>query len=74
MVIITIIALVFTGCSEEKKIAIANYDSECTRINSEYEVLQKTINDSQALIDAGEKPYDESTVNAGLRENYMKNR
>lgn len=64
MVIITIIASVFTGCSEEKKTAIANYDSECVRINSEYEVLQKTINDSQALIDAGEKPYDESTVPA----------
>lgn len=64
MVIITIIASAFTGCSEEKKAAIANYESECARINSEYEVLQQTISDSQALIDAGEKPYDENTIPA----------
>lgn len=63
-VIITIIAVVFAGCSEEKKAAVANYDSECARINSEYAVLQQTISDSQALIDAGEKPYDENTIPA----------
>lgn len=62
MVIITIIALAFTGCSEEKKAAVANYESECARINSECEALGKTISDSQALIDAGEKPYDEKTI------------
>ena len=64
MVIITIIASAFTGCSEEKKAAIANYESECARINSEYEILQQTISDSQAIIDAGEKPYDENTIPA----------
>lgn len=64
MVIITIIAASFTGCSEEKKAAIANYESECARINSEYEVLQQTISDSQALINAGEKPYDKNTIYA----------
>lgn len=64
MVIITIIASAFAGCSEEKKIAIANYESECARINSEYDILQQTISDSQALIDAGEKPYDENTIPA----------
>lgn len=62
MVIITIIALAFTGCSEEKKTAVANYESECARINSECEALEKTISESQALIDAGKKPYDEKAV------------
>lgn len=64
MVIITIIASAFAGCSEEKKTAIANYESECARINSEYDILQQTISDSQALIDSGEKPYDENTIPA----------
>lgn len=62
--VIAILAAAFSGCSEEKKTAVANYDAECARINSEYAVLQQTISVSQALIDAGEKPYDEKTISA----------
>lgn len=62
--IVALIAVAFTGCSEEKKAAIANYDSECARINSEREILQKTINDCRVIIDSGERPYDEKTIPA----------
>ena len=57
-------AVAFTGCSEEKKAAIANYDAECARIDAEQATLQQTISESQALIDAGEKPYNEDTISA----------
>lgn len=64
IITIGIMAMLFTGCGEEKKAAIAAYDSECTRISSEQAVLERTIADSQALIDAKEKPYDEKTIPA----------
>lgn len=61
---ITIIAMLFTGCGEERKAAIAAYDNECSRIATEQSELEKTISDSQALIDSKEKPYDETTITA----------
>lgn len=35
--------LLFSGCSEERKQAVANYDRECTRINAERDDLEKVI-------------------------------
>ena len=64
ILIVTVIASVFTGCNEEKKTAIANYEAECARIHAEYDALKQTISESQALLDAGEKPYDEKTRSA----------
>ena len=64
ILIVTVIASVFTGCNEEKKTAVANYEAEFARIHTEYDALQQTISESQALIDAGEKPYDEKTISA----------
>ena len=34
IITISIMAMLFTGCGEEKKAAIAAYDSECDRISS----------------------------------------
>ena len=55
-------ALLFSGCSEERKQAVANYDRECTRINAERDDLEKVIAESQKLIDSHEEPYDKTTV------------
>ena len=35
--------LLLSGCSEERKQAVANYDRECTRINAERDDLEKVI-------------------------------
>lgn len=56
--------LLFSGCSEERKQAVANYDRECTRINAERDDLEKVIAESQKLIDSHEEPYDKTTVTA----------
>lgn len=64
IITISIMAMLFTGCGEEKKAAIAAYDSECDRISSEQAILEQTIADSQALIDTKEKPYDKKTIPA----------
>lgn len=64
IITIGIIAMLFTGCGEEKKAAIAAYDRECGRIRSEQAILEQTIEDSQALIDTKEKPYVEKTIPA----------
>lgn len=54
--------LLLSGCSEERKQAVANYDRECTRINAERDDLEKVIAESQKLIDSHEEPYDKTTV------------
>lgn len=64
IITISMMAMLFTGCGEEKKAAIAAYDSECDRISSEQAILEQTIADSQALIDTKEKPYDKKTIPA----------
>lgn len=64
IITIGIMAMLFTGCGEEKKAAIAAYDSECARISSEQAILEQTIADSQVLIDSKERPYDEKTIHA----------
>lgn len=64
IITIGIMAMLFTGCGEEKKAAIAAYDSECARISSEQAILEQTIADSQVLIDSKERPYDEKTIPA----------
>lgn len=64
LITIGIITMIFTGCSEEKKTAIAAYDAEYSRIKSEQTVLEKTITDSKDLIKSNETPYDEETVSA----------
>lgn len=64
IVIISMITIIFTGCGEEKKAAVAAYNSECSRIEAEQATLEKSISDSQALIDSKEKPYDNSTISA----------
>lgn len=64
IITIGIMAMLFTGYGEEKKAAIAAYDSECARISSEQAILEQTIADSQVLIDSKERPYDEKTIPA----------
>lgn len=64
IVMISMITIIFTGCGEEKKAAVAAYNSECSRIEAEQATLEKSISDSQALIDSKEKPYDNSTIPA----------
>lgn len=64
IVSVALIAVVFAGCGEEKKAAIAAYDAECARISAESDTLNNTINESQALIDSKEKPFDETTISA----------
>lgn len=64
IITIGIMSMLFTGCGEEKKAAIAAYDSECARISSEQAILEQTIADSQVLIDSKERPYDEKTIHA----------
>ena len=64
IVMITMITIIFTGCGEEKKAAVAAYNGECSRIEAEQATLEKSISDSQALIDSKEKPYDNSTISA----------
>lgn len=64
VVIFGIISMIFTGCGEERKAAIAAYNSESSRIQAEQALLEKTIADSQALIDSKEKPYNNSTIPA----------
>ena len=60
--------LLLSGCSEERKQAVANYDRECTRINAERDDLEKVIAESQKLIDSHEEPYDKTTVTAMLKQ------
>lgn len=62
--LIGMFSILFTGCGEEKKATIAAYDSECSRIATEQEAFEKTISESQSLIDSKEKPYDKSTISA----------
>ena len=64
IVMISMITIIFTGCGEEKKAAVAAYNSECSRIEAEQATLEKSISDSQTLIDSKEKPYDNSTISA----------
>lgn len=64
IVMISMITIIFTGCGEEKKAAVAAYNSECSRIEAEQATLENSISDSQALIDSKEKPYDNSTIPA----------
>lgn len=62
IVIILSAVLLLSGCSEERKQAVASYDRECTRINAERDDLEKVIAESQKLIDSHEEPYDKTTV------------
>ncbi len=64
VIIAALIAIMMTSCSGERKAAVSAYDAECVRISSELDSLKETIQESQALIDLKEKPYDENTVTA----------
>lgn len=56
--------LLLTGCNEEKKTAIAAYDSECERISEEVANLNTLISDCENLIASAEKPFDPNTMTA----------
>lgn len=62
VIIFLLLISVFTGCGEEKKAAIAAYDKEVQRINTEISSLQNEIKISEELISSGKKPYEEEKL------------
>ena len=60
--VVIMLLSVFSGCSNEKKVAMENYNTECARISEEYDSLQKVIEESNALLQSGEKPFDENLL------------
>ena len=63
MCLVLSIALL-TGCNEEKKAAVALYDSECERINTEIADLNAVIAECESLIEVAEEAYDPATLTA----------
>lgn len=62
VLIFLLLLSVFTGCGKEKKAAIAAYDKEVQRINTEISSLQNEIKISKELINSGKKPYEAETL------------
>lgn len=62
MICLVLIMALLTGCNEEKKAAVALYDSECERINTETADLNAVITECESLIEVAEEAYDPATL------------
>lgn len=64
ILVIAMTATILGGCGEERTKLKEEYKTETERIQKEEEMLAEKLDECQALIDAGEKPYEEEKLSA----------